>query len=288
MSGVDLVDGTPILDIKPYVPMYDCKPEAVVSDWIAHTRKEYGSRRVLFVEETRRVIEQAIAIDSTSGAVSSRKSVEEREGKDGDREPVDSGVQRNTKLPAQLSFYDDVHELRDAIAQVLANDIRSLQSKRRDVKSRGSHITDVMRSEENESNRTTNSNNNNNTEKSRNSQGSNHRGGCEGKGRNTKTQDKDIGDATTGGRWPDWTSLSPSSDSDAAGTPSSDCSDDDRANRDDDEADALLASPQVDVEDLQLYEVRYNQLVLKYVIEPVEEGSSSSRVLVLQASLLAE
>lgn len=24
LSGVDLVDGTPVLDIKPYVPDYDC------------------------------------------------------------------------------------------------------------------------------------------------------------------------------------------------------------------------------------------------------------------------
>ena len=28
LSGVDLVDGTPILDIKPYVPLVDCIPEA--------------------------------------------------------------------------------------------------------------------------------------------------------------------------------------------------------------------------------------------------------------------
>ena len=29
VSGADLVDGTPILDIKPYLPYADCKPEAV-------------------------------------------------------------------------------------------------------------------------------------------------------------------------------------------------------------------------------------------------------------------
>lgn len=28
VSGVDMVDGTPILDIKPYVPVADCRPEA--------------------------------------------------------------------------------------------------------------------------------------------------------------------------------------------------------------------------------------------------------------------
>ncbi|WP_300794079.1 tRNA (N6-threonylcarbamoyladenosine(37)-N6)-methyltransferase TrmO, partial [uncultured Akkermansia sp.] len=29
LSGVDLVDGTPILDIKPYVPLADCIPGAI-------------------------------------------------------------------------------------------------------------------------------------------------------------------------------------------------------------------------------------------------------------------
>ena len=29
VSGADLVDGTPVLDIKPYVPYADCRPEAV-------------------------------------------------------------------------------------------------------------------------------------------------------------------------------------------------------------------------------------------------------------------
>ena len=28
MSGADLMDGTPIYDIKPYVPYTDCRPEA--------------------------------------------------------------------------------------------------------------------------------------------------------------------------------------------------------------------------------------------------------------------
>ena len=29
VSGADLVDGTPILDVKPYIPYADCRPEAV-------------------------------------------------------------------------------------------------------------------------------------------------------------------------------------------------------------------------------------------------------------------
>ena len=29
VAGADLMDGTPVLDIKPYVPYADCRPEAV-------------------------------------------------------------------------------------------------------------------------------------------------------------------------------------------------------------------------------------------------------------------
>lgn len=34
IKGVDLLDGTPVLDIKPYIPMYDAHPEARVPEWI--------------------------------------------------------------------------------------------------------------------------------------------------------------------------------------------------------------------------------------------------------------
>ena len=38
VSGADLADGTPIFDIKPYVPYADCRPEAV--DAFAETRQD--------------------------------------------------------------------------------------------------------------------------------------------------------------------------------------------------------------------------------------------------------
>ncbi|ETV91736.1 hypothetical protein, variant [Aphanomyces invadans] len=34
VSALDLVDGTPVLDLKPYVPMYDSLPGSTVPDWI--------------------------------------------------------------------------------------------------------------------------------------------------------------------------------------------------------------------------------------------------------------
>ncbi|MCK8518327.1 tRNA (N6-threonylcarbamoyladenosine(37)-N6)-methyltransferase TrmO [Methanoculleus sp. 7T] len=33
VEGVDLLDGTPVLDIKPYIPAFDCVPDAT-SGWV--------------------------------------------------------------------------------------------------------------------------------------------------------------------------------------------------------------------------------------------------------------
>lgn len=34
VSGIDLIDGTPVLDIKPYVPRYDSIPDAICPYWM--------------------------------------------------------------------------------------------------------------------------------------------------------------------------------------------------------------------------------------------------------------
>ena len=33
LEGLDLVDGTPVLDVKPYVPHYDAVPKATIPKW---------------------------------------------------------------------------------------------------------------------------------------------------------------------------------------------------------------------------------------------------------------
>jgi tRNA (Thr-GGU) A37 N-methylase len=39
VKGLDAIDGTPVLDIKPYVPAFDSVPEARVPEWV---RREDG------------------------------------------------------------------------------------------------------------------------------------------------------------------------------------------------------------------------------------------------------
>ena len=33
LEGLDLVDGTPVLDVKPYIAFYDAMPEAIIPRW---------------------------------------------------------------------------------------------------------------------------------------------------------------------------------------------------------------------------------------------------------------
>jgi tRNA (Thr-GGU) A37 N-methylase len=40
VKGLDTLDGTPILDVKPYVPGYDDVPDARVPDWVTRRREE--------------------------------------------------------------------------------------------------------------------------------------------------------------------------------------------------------------------------------------------------------
>lgn len=40
VKGLDAIDGTPVLDIKPYYPMYD-KKEATVPEWVTRLMEHY-------------------------------------------------------------------------------------------------------------------------------------------------------------------------------------------------------------------------------------------------------
>ena len=41
VQGLDAIDGTPVLDIKPYYPKYDCRPDATVPEWVDDLMKNY-------------------------------------------------------------------------------------------------------------------------------------------------------------------------------------------------------------------------------------------------------
>ena len=74
LSGIDLLDGTPVLDIKPYVPYADClpnavnqiaaaKPELIAVDWSAAALTAAQSHGLRLQEPLVALIEQCLAQD---------------------------------------------------------------------------------------------------------------------------------------------------------------------------------------------------------------------------------
>jgi len=97
LSGIDLVDGTPVVDIKPYVPVYDAPPEdAVVPDWVSSGLS--AQRKVEFTDD---------AIDDLQAIMN-----------------------HNAKA---LKFYNDSSKVLECIHQVLARDVRSPFQRRKAV-----------------------------------------------------------------------------------------------------------------------------------------------------------
>lgn len=74
LSGIDLLDGTPVLDIKPYVPYADSRPEAVNAiaseapatievHWTAEARVQAEAHARRLAEPLVELIEQCLAQD---------------------------------------------------------------------------------------------------------------------------------------------------------------------------------------------------------------------------------
>ncbi len=38
--GLDAIDGTPIVDIKPYLPQFDSVPDATVPEWVSRATRD--------------------------------------------------------------------------------------------------------------------------------------------------------------------------------------------------------------------------------------------------------
>jgi len=41
VQGLDAIDGTPVLDIKPYYPKFDLKMDAIVPEWVDVLMRDY-------------------------------------------------------------------------------------------------------------------------------------------------------------------------------------------------------------------------------------------------------
>ncbi len=105
-SEIDLVDGTPILDVKPYIPAYDCAPEASPG-WTGR-----ADARELAVEFEPAALEQArrLQLEDLVAQVL-RQDL---------RNPRDASQMKDGKLLACMLYDVDVrYEVRQGVARVL-------------------------------------------------------------------------------------------------------------------------------------------------------------------------
>lgn len=58
VGGADLVDGTPVLDIKPYVPVHDARPDAGMPQWV-EVAQEQARLPVVWSDEARAALAAA-------------------------------------------------------------------------------------------------------------------------------------------------------------------------------------------------------------------------------------
>jgi len=91
-TELDLLDGTPVLDIKPYIPKFDSFPLSLTPEWIDNSPK-YTMLEVKFDPIAESQLKELIPI---------------------------------------LQFYDDIEEYKLAIAEILTQDPRATHYKKKD------------------------------------------------------------------------------------------------------------------------------------------------------------
>ncbi|WZN59333.1 tRNA-methyltransferase O [Chloropicon roscoffensis] len=106
VSGVDLLDGTPILDIKPYVPRYDSFPGATVPAWMDRPSEALGHRSGVAAAD--------VEVRFEPRALEELESVSRRSG-----------------------LFRDSAAMEGTIAEVLSQDPRSRTSKKHDKQEYG-------------------------------------------------------------------------------------------------------------------------------------------------------
>lgn len=113
ISGVDLVDGTPVLDIKPYLPYCDSIPGAMVPDWVK--------------------VDNMLAVASVNFSHDFSASLNQCWSR-----------KMQKKKKTEISLYTSPTEFQNLIQQVLSWDIRSVSQRIRPHKTENTSTNNVM------------------------------------------------------------------------------------------------------------------------------------------------
>ena len=115
LSALDLIDGTPVLDIKPYVTPYDSVPGAGIPHWCG-AMPPSGELRDYEEEEVGEEEEEEEEGKKKRGAVTFDEHVVK--------------TMDDAASSGQLNFYDNGQDVRRAIVELLTSDVRPASSYR--------------------------------------------------------------------------------------------------------------------------------------------------------------
>jgi tRNA-Thr(GGU) m(6)t(6)A37 methyltransferase TsaA len=132
LAGVDLVNNTPVLDVKPYIARYDAHPDALTADWLAETDNH----------ETSDAAAAPAAAEQASGSSDGGGGGGYRQLRVEMTEEAVESLRRNAD--ALRFFKGDWERARRCIEEVLALDIRTLHMKRRHKEGTYGVSIDVM------------------------------------------------------------------------------------------------------------------------------------------------
>ncbi|EFA85991.1 hypothetical protein PPL_01224 [Heterostelium album PN500] len=105
LSGIDMIDGTPIVDIKPYIPKFDSEPNATIPEWV---NSKSDIKEIVFSDKA---INGIIKTLSTVGL----KSL---------------GIEQS-KIANNNSIDEQLNKVKDLIIEILLNEPRSIYRKKK-------------------------------------------------------------------------------------------------------------------------------------------------------------
>eukprot|EP00397_Hematodinium_sp_SG-2012_P057188 GEMP01071252.1.p1 GENE.GEMP01071252.1~~GEMP01071252.1.p1 ORF type:complete len:215 (+),score=49.73 GEMP01071252.1:427-1071(+) len=106
LQGLDLLDGTPVLDIKPYLPQFESKRDATVPEWV---RNSYSIPR-LPVEWADEAREELDALDISLGPFESKAT-------------LCAAIEETLSLDIRSPFQKKKHQLRTVLQVFFEGDL---------------------------------------------------------------------------------------------------------------------------------------------------------------------
>lgn len=123
LSGIDLVEGTPVVDIKPYVPHYDSIPEALVPEWVQNS---LAAPMLDVIIESNAKASIAKEVDLLAAQTNSHGRARNRTG-NGNKTKGPSGKREKPDFSysSALRVYNSVDDVERAVTEMLRLDINS-------------------------------------------------------------------------------------------------------------------------------------------------------------------